>query len=542
MEKQPGGRIRVARAGRGGYNHGMKRAISIIFVVPFFLMLAAADSGDAEQAVNSRTRPDEAVEQVTGAVIPCKDLIDDGLYESITRRTGLAVEAGADYVVYEIDTYGGLVQAADDIGTYFIHEAAKDVHTVAYVSKKAISAGALISVSCQDIVMKENTTIGDCAPITMGGTLEGVEREKAESFIRAAFVRAAEANGYPVALLKAMVSMQIKVYRVKNLSTGEFEFFEDDHLPDDPNEYDLADKEVVVDEDEILTLTASQALKYDVARTVVEDRQGVFDFLAERDGVEFIGEPAVLEPNWSEQMVRWLNSPAVLSILFMLGLLGVYVELNTPGLGLPGLVAVICFAIIFGSKYLVGMANYIEVLLFAAGVLLILVEIFVIPGFGIAGLLGIACLLAGLFGILVWNPPDEIPWPTTEFDWQVFTNGALALSGGFAGFVVLAWLLSRYIPRMQFFSGLILAPSAAKAGDEYEVSFTAPPEESVERPPVNVGDVGVVLSPLRPAGTARFGSAVVDVVSEAAFLSTGAKVKVVDIHGNRVVVREVKEE
>jgi membrane-bound serine protease (ClpP class) len=462
-------------------------------------------------------------------------MIDDGLYRSIRRRTQLAIEQGADYVVYEIGTYGGLVQAADDISKYLILEAGKNLHTVAYVVTEAISAGAMVSVSCKDIVMRHSTTIGDCAPITLGGKLEGVEREKAESFIRAAFMRAAEANNYPPALLKAMVSLRMKVYRVKNLQTNQDEFFEEEELPADPNKYDLTNKQLVVSSDEILTLTAAQAYEYHIARALVDDLDGVFAFLGGRDGVAFAEKIPRLQPNWSEQMVRWLNSPVVFGILFMIALLGVYVEFNTPGVGLPGLVAVICFAIIFGSKYLVGMADWIEIALFAVGALLLAVEIFVLPGFGVAGVLGIMFMLAGLLGILV---PQNIPWPRSDFDWKLFTNGAIALSSGFVAFLLLAYVLSRFIPRLEFFSGLILAPAEAKQGTEFEVSYTAPAQNGQVQ--LKVGDIGEVLTPLRPAGTARFASAVVDVVAEAAFLEGGTRVIIMAIHGNKVVVRKME--
>ena len=160
------------------------------------------------------------------AVIICEGMIDNGLFESIKRRSQKALDEGAEYLIFEISTYGGVLQSADDISKYLILDIGKKVHTVAYITTEAISAGAMISVSCQDIIMRENTTIGDCAPIVLGGKLEGVEREKVESFTRAAFARAAEANGYPAALLKAMVTMQTKVYRVKDLQTGKYEFFE----------------------------------------------------------------------------------------------------------------------------------------------------------------------------------------------------------------------------------------------------------------------------------------------------------------------------
>ena len=510
----------------------MESAIRIIAVGLLCLMLLAGSSMAVE--VNGT---DMDVPSVKAAVIVCKGMIDDGLYKSIKRRTQIALDNDAEYIVYEISTYGGLLQSADDISKYFILDIGNKANTVAYVTTEAISAGAMISVSCRDIIMRENTTIGDCAPITIGGKLEGVEREKAESFTRAAFSRAAEANGYPDALLKAMVTMQTKVYRIKNLQTGKSEFIEDVQLSDDPNKYDLDGKELIVKEDQILTLTAAQAFEYGIARAQVKNRAEALEFLAERDGVTFTGEPMVLKTLWSEEMVRWLNSPAVMAALVMLAMLGVYIEFNTPGVGLPGLVAVICLVIIIGSKYLVGLANWVEVALFFVGILLLLVEFFILPGFGIAGMLGIICVLAGLFGMLIKNPPNRVPWPDSPANWDVFMDGLIGLSFGFIGFVILAWILTKYLPKLQFLSGLILVPAVAKQGTEMEISITAPSE--IETIGVNVGDIGEVVSTLRPTGKARFGNAIVDVVAEAEFLDKGAKVEIIEIHGNRVVVKAV---
>lgn len=483
------------------------------------------------------------------AVIVCKGDIDYGLYRSIRRRTQIALDAGVEYLIYEIGTYGGLLYSADDISKYFIlrqdwPETEKDIHTVAYVVTEAISAGAMISVSCQDIIMLENTTIGDCAPIMIGGKLEGVEREKIESFTRTAFIRAAEANGYPEALLKAMVTMQTKVYRVKNLQSGKDEFFEDPQLPEDPNQYDLDNKELIVGENELLTLTASQASEYGIARAVVQDREGVLEFLAGRDGVTFAAEPMVLETLWSEEMVRWLNSPAVMAVLVMIALLGVYIEFNTPGLGIPGLVAVICFVTIVGSKYLSGLANWVEVLLFIVGILLLLVEIFVLPGFGIAGISGIICMLAGLLGMLFENLPNKSPWPWPQdaIAWNDFTSGVIALCLGVIGSVIIAWFISKYLPKTQipFLSGLFLVPTSRGRGGLKKISMTAPPKSEIRS--VDVGDTGLVVSTLRPTGTVKFGEAMVDVVAESEFLDKGTKVEIIRIHGNRVVVRAVEEE
>ncbi len=451
----------------------------------------------------------------------------------------MALADGANYLIYEIGTYGGLLQSADDIAKYFILDVGKRARTVAYIRTEAISAGAMISVSCQDIIMLENTTIGDCAPIQMGGKLEGVEREKAESFTRAAFDRAAEANKYPQALLRAMVSMQLEVWRIRNIQTGEFAFFEKERLPKDANEWDLNGKELVVRDDEILTLTAKKAAEYGIAREVVADVNEALVFFEKRDNVTFTEPAEVFETNWSEEMVRLINSPAVMSILVLLALLGVYVEFNTPGVGLPGLVAVICFVIIISSKYLTGLANWVEVAVFVIGIILLLIEFFVIPGFGITGVLGIVFIMAGLVGMLVRNKPDEWPVPRSDFEWQVFIEGALGLLIGFGLFVVAAWLLARHLPRLSAFTGLALVPALAKKGDEFEASMTVAPEAVGQK--LKVGDKGQVVAKLRPAGKARFGEAVVDVVCQAEFIDSGAEIEIIEIRGNRVIVRKINE-
>jgi membrane-bound serine protease (ClpP class) len=511
----------------------MKSAFQkIAIILPCLLLLWGAVAAEEFNNAPADTPGAKA------AIIICEGMIDNGLYKSIQRRTQAALDQEIEYLIYEINTFGGGLMAAYDISEYFLHEVNLKAHTVAYVSLKAISAGALISVACEDIIMKEKTRIGDCAPIVLGGKLEGVEREKIETDTRAAFANSAEANNYPEVLLKAMVTQQIEVYKIKNITTGKDEFFEGVRLPKDPNTYDLDNKELIVKSDELLTLTASEAFEYGVARAIVKDRAEILEFLEKRDGISFASEPMVLETNWSEEMVRWINSPAVMAVLVMLAMLGVYIEFNTPGVGLPGLVAVLCFTIIIGSKYLIGLANWVEVALFILGILLLLIEFIVLPGFGIAGFAGIICIFAGLFGMLIKNPPDKLPWPQDAIAWSEFTWGVVALALGFSGFICLAWLLSKYLPRIQFLSGLILVPTVPKQGGAIQVSMTMPPESTTVS--VQMGDTGKVISKLRPTGKAKFGDAIVDVVAEADFLDKGTKVEIIEIHGNRVVVKKVE--
>ncbi len=468
-------------------------------------------------------------------VISCHEMIDDGLYRSIVRRGNEALQRGADYLILDISTYGGLVESADDISKYLILDIGKKIHTVAYVSTEAISAGAMISTSCKDIIMRENTTIGCSAPVAMGTPLEGAEREKIESFVRAAFSRAAQANGYPEALLKAMVSQNLEVWQVRNKKTGQHEYFEKEYLPADPNTYDLDNRKLVVKEGELLTLTASKALEYGIARAVAADLEEAIAFLEQRDGVVFERPIPMLETTWSEEMVRFLNSPLVVSILVLGILLGIYVELNTPGIGLPSLLALTCLIVLVGSKYLIGMANWIEIAILLLGIVLLLIEIFIIPGFGLTGAAGILCMLAGLFGMLIKNDPDEFPWPQGNGQWKDFLDNLTGVSFGFLLFLILAYLLAKYFfPKGFFIKGLVLKDAVPSA--VLPISATGLPVH--QQSPLQPGDVGIVVSTCRPAGQARFGDKIVDVVSEAEFINPGKTVVIRRISGSRVIVKE----
>ncbi len=489
----------------------------------------------AEQGLAQAIEPNTPGSAVTAAVIPCEGMIDDGLFHSIKRRSQLAMDQGVTYLIYEIGTYGGLVQSADSISKYLIQDIGDSAQTIAYIKTEAISAGAMISVSCNDIVMRENTTIGDCAPIVMGDKLEGVEREKSESFVRATFDRAARANDYPQALLRSMVSMQIEVYQVENIATGAFEYFETKDLPSDPNLYALDAKKLVVEKDKLLTVDAVQAHAYGIARAVVMDVDGALEFLAQRDRVDFALPPLRLETNWSEEMVRMVNHPAVIAVLTMIALLGVYMEFSSPGLGLPGLAALLSFTVIIGSKYLVGMANWVEVAVFALGILLLILEVFLFPGFGIAGFAGFICIVTGGLGMLINNPPDSVPWPKTDLDWRTLQEGLQGIAMGLMGFLLALVLLSRYLPQVWWLNRLILVPKPASVTSDGLISMTAPRSERSDR--LHPGDIGTAVTTLRPAGRVRFGEKVVDSVTQGDFLDAGSEVEVLAIQGNRVVVK-----
>ncbi len=484
--------------------------------------------------------------QAKAVVIVVDGMVDDGLYKSIKRRTDEALAAGATTLIYQIDTFGGRVDSAISIWKYFMQDAGQKAHTVAYIPTEALSAGALISTACRDIIMKHSTKIGDCAPISMGGSIEGVEREKLESPLRSYFKQAAETNGYPVAICEAMVTIGIEVYRVKNRQTGEYKYFRGDALPGSDQKYDLDNKKLIDSKDELETLTSEEAKEYGIARTVVNDVEGVLKFIEERDGVTFERPAAVLKTTWSEELVRFLASPAVTGILFLIALLGIYTELNTPGVGLPGAVALVALAMMFGSKFLIGMANWWEIAVFVVGLGLLLVEIFLIPGFGVTGIAGIVLMVFGLGAMLV---PGNIPVPQSDVDWDYLKRSLQAMGLGFAGFLVGAFFISKYLPKIPYANRMILAagqePAHVRAG------VTLPPvskgvsrgqeiRDTTEETPAKVGQRGRTLSQLRPAGRAMINGKRVDVVTEGSLIEADVEIIVITVEGNRVVVRAVE--
>ena len=231
-------------------------------------------------------------------------------------------------------------------------------------------------------------------------------------------------------------------------------------------------------------------------------------------------------------MVSAVNHPTVVGILIMIALLGLYMEFSQPGLGLPGLVSVICFVLVIGSKYLTGMANWIEVAVLILGIILLLIEFLILPGFGIAGILGIVCMVGGLFGMLIRNAPDQLPWPETPYDVQTLKEGALGLGIGLVGFLCLAFVLSKYLGRIPVLNGLILVPGRGVSGESVQGCSI--------KPEVRVGDQGRVVSPLRPAGRVRINERIVDCVAQGQFIEKGQSIEVLEVHGNRTVVRPVE--
>lgn len=498
-------------------------------------------------------------EQRVGAILSLSGEITDITTESLKRRIESARAQGANVIILNLDTPGGLVTSSIAIADLMRN--LPDVKTVAWVNPDAISGGSLVAMACDEIVMARSSRMGDSQVIM--GDLTGVQavpedlKAKAYSPVLHDFRTSARKNGYSEVLAEAFVIPEREVWWLENIATGEREFVFTDEKEQRLLEFDLAEKpegegqakpvaewklvdsyrdaltkvdlpvrQPVDSDEELLVVSPGEAIAYGLAKGVVADEGD----LTARYGLT---RTIRLDELWSEALAHWLTSIYVRGFLLIVIFLSGYVEFHTPGLGLAGLVAVIALAIFVGAPYVTGLANVWEVVLVLVGVLLIALEIFVIPGFGVAGIAGITFLLTGLVATFIpdepgRNFPSLFPaLPTTIAGLRIAVITVVSsMVASLAGMV----MLSRILPKAPFFKKLIPenpTPSQVAVEDPYWGA-------------ARVGDLGAAEGTLRPAGKARFGSVLVDVVTQGELIDAGARVEIIERRGNRVVVRAAK--
>jgi len=489
-------------------------------------------------------RPALPSEVTKAFVIPIHGGITETTYDAVKRKVIHCRTEGAEIVVFDMNTPGGSLGAIIDINRLILEDLG-DVYTVAYVNPEAISAGAIMSLACNEIVMSPIGKIGDAMPVMVGPQgyvpIPEKERGKIESYARAEIRVLAAQNRYNVLLCEAMITQAMEIWLIRHSRTGEVRIADAAEArgkvsgvplptqpgpsvePKAPTEWEYV---VVIDDaKELLTMTPDEAIQLGFA-------EHVFANMGElEEHYNIVEKPVVLTDTWSEKLVGFLTSPIVSGLLFAVAILALYIELTTPGIGIPGTVALICFAVLFGSRYLVGLANWIEIALFFVGLALIAVEIFITPGFGVLGISGVLLCAFSLLAILVANTPKEFPWPKTTLDWATFSNGVAALTIGLIAAVIGAGIVSKFLPKIPIAGRLVLASAAPADG--------APVSEASPVVRIRAGDRGVVESMCRPIGTVRFGEDIVDASSEGGAIEKGAKVRVLRYDGNRVVVEEV---
>jgi len=487
------------------------------------LAWAQVDEVSTEAAEVKTATPDAPESPATiVAVIPIVGTIDFGLQKSLERRKNQAIEAGATVLIFEMDSYGGHLDAGIEISD-LINNIKSDtdgrVKTVAYVYKKAISAGAMISLACQEIVMRRSTTIGDCQAIMVDPSSKTMKEapEKIQTNVRAVMRKYAASNGYPVIVCVAMVDPGIEAYKVtfpdgkiKHMSKDEVE-----HLSLAMKEDTT--RELIIAEGKLLTMHDAEAHKWGLSRATVKDVDEAVSLYATAGATV-----TRYDANWSEEMVRFLNSMAVTSLLMTVGMISLYMAFKMPGMGAPEAIAVCCFVIVFFSKYMVGLADAVEVTLFGVGIILLVLELFVIPGFGITGVSGFICILASL--ILA---SQKFVIPTTTFQWSTMIENMLAVFGSMTAATFLFMILLRFLPKTPFLNKLIL-----NTAQEVSAGHIVASAEQRDL----TGATGVAVTTLRPVGKAEIDGQTIIVMAESEFIENGEAVIVTKVEGNRIVV------
>ncbi len=456
-------------------------------------------------------------------VVPIEGVLDSTMLSLIRRGVAWARESKASVLVFEINTNGGDIELMWEIARAIgpPNEPPHGVPTVAFITDHALSAGALIALSCQKIYARETAILGAATPVQVGPTgilplNEGI-RPKIVSALRADFRSWAEAGGRNPRLAEAMVDTEVELLEAE---------VEGERLVLTRDEYDVRTSrgaparvlKTLCAQGEPLSLTAREALRLDFISGIVSDRSELLQALG------LGGAPVIeLQASWSEGFVRFLR--AVGPLLFIAGCVLAYMEMKIPGFGVPGILALVSFGLLLFGNYLAGLADVYDLLLVLAGFGFLAVELFVLPGSLLFGILGALCVVAGL--LLSFQ---NFLLPRHPLDWVVMreNTGTLALSLVGAGFGI--WGVARFLPYVPFLRRLVLLPPSPRTGAAALLETGAAGL---------VGSAGLAVTDLRPAGKVEVSGRLLDAQTTGDFVGRGARVRVVEVSGSRVLVEGI---
>ena len=454
-------------------------------------------------------------------IIKLDGVINQALAEAIKRKVKLVEKRGGKLIILELDTPGGTVAASMDLADFiFAHET---IRFIAYVNPKAYSGGTMVALACHEIYINSALgMMGDVAPVDMQLKIQS---EKLQTVIREKMVSYAKARGYPLALVETMVTKEMEVYSIRTQDSSEVRYVTKAQWEamSEKEKAAVTERKVAVAAGHLLTLSAGRAVEYGFARKAVKSTLELYDALEL--------EPSRVERLFmsrSEKVLAFLDTFSPL--LIMGGIVLLFIEVSHPGFGLPGIAGIACFVALFVIKWSLQYAGMLEVLLFVAGAVLLLIEVFITPGFGLLGGAGILLLFVSL--VLA---SQQFTLPGTPSEIGAFRVNIFQVLASFTGALVAIIILIRYLPSLPVLSRIIHTHSLAG------VSVGAAIEQRGPGLADMVGQVGVALTPLRPAGKAEFGERMLNVVSEGEFIAKGMRIEVESVHGNRVVVRPRRE-
>lgn len=520
------------------------------------------------------------------AVLRVEGVIDRVTLQSLERRFEKAMREGAGAIVLDINTPGGEVTATLDICHLLKTDAPPN--TVAWINPNAYSAGTFIALAAREIVLQDNASFGDAAPIQAtpwGGLvqLEPTERAKLEAPLLEEVIDSARRHHYDEKLVQAFVSVGVELWLLEHKQTGERVFvdrteyravFGDDppaeltsvtpsidadshrqvrpavtervregeaapqgefrqQLPSPRAQLTAADRDdyrvlrQVTAADRLLTLRPDEARLYGLATRIIRNDQELMAYFGAQELVRY-------DQLWSESLARFLMSYPVRAVLIVIFLVALFIELSAPGIGVFGAAAGVALLLLLGAPALVGLAQWWGILLVAIGLALLAAELFIIPGMGVAGVLGLLSLFVGIVGTFVTGDLG-----TSEGQYQLWAGIATIITSAFGAGIII-WLLSRQFHSVNVLDKVILK---SELGAKQTTAAGAAVLEAVDRQDgeLLVGELGVAHTGLRPAGRAAFGHRIVDVQSLGGFIEKGTPVRIVSIDKYVIEVEEVDE-
>ncbi|MGQ8337701.1 NfeD family protein [Sunxiuqinia sp. A32] len=430
--------------------------------------------------------------------------IKENIAPAIWRQTNQAfAEAdslNADLLLIHMNTYGGTVLDADSIRTKIINS---KIPVYVFIDNNAASAGALISIACDSIFMRKGGSIGAATVVNQTGQKMP---DKYQSYMRSIMRATAESHGGDTIITAQDTT---------------FKWFRDPKIAEA-----MVDESVyipgIIDTGKVLTFTPSEAVKYGFCEGIAEDVPEVLEQIGIKDY-----EITEYKPTGLEKIIGFLVNPFVSGILIMAILGGIYFEMQTPGIGFPLIIAIIAAFAYFAPLYLEGLAANWEILLFLVGLILIAVEIFVLPGFGVAGILGITLSFTGLFLSLLNNINFDFEGVHPDRIMTALMTVIVALFGGFT----MSLIVSKYIFTAE--SGAFKNLSLHSV-QKIEEGFVGVDTSSKNL----VGKEGIAYTVLRPSGKVKIEGKIYDAVAELGMIDKGDPVKVVKAEAAQVYVEK----
>jgi membrane-bound serine protease (ClpP class) len=412
-----------------------------------------------------------------------------------------AREEKAYAVILNMNTYGGEVLYADSIRTAILHS---PIPVYVFINNNAASAGALISIACDSIYMHKSATIGASTVVDQTGA---AAPDKYQSYMRGIIRATAEAQG------------KIKV--VEKGDTVE-KWRRDPHIAEAMVDPDVA-IEGVIEKGKVLTLTASEARKYGYCEGIAET---IPEIIEKHLGLsQYELQPFKMAP--VDKIKGHLMGSALRAILIMIIVAGIWFELQSPGLGFPSLAALVAAVLYFAPLYIDGLAQNWEIIVFILGLILLALEWLVIPGFGVAGILGTLCVMTGLIFALV----DNVHFSFTPEGMALLQEPFLLVSLSILVAVIFSiWLSSRIGVKGGFFSKMALTTTQEKENGYLGV----PPEISQL-----VGKTGITATIMKPSGKVLIDGKQYDAMAEFGYLEQGTAVSVTRYEAGQLYVEKI---